>query len=485
MNYVNVLKFWQAEKPLDDVSNLINGGGIPNDAQLIEKLGEEGAHAFGIVSPAFYNVYQRSGNRTVLRHFYDLVIRGKVREKYSLTPFQTQVAIAHDSLEDILKRAIDEMPVDGLRPTVAAYVMADALDPLLNPMVIYGVSINEDKGTAPKKYGGVISETDFNAMIAKPVLENPAFLVKNGNPKFEIERQDKAGYVLLTPYGKEFFLSMLDGIYGNFKVTEEDILKTYEFIKARYRRFLDIHLPNSGLPVEEQRIISDKYVTRAIATIEDKLKSGGIIKPRETEENIMARYEHVRHLIASDNHKPADISLILSSESPHVITIEKTLYSDYISKNMREMIEAAKRVVGSGRIKDEPYQQFPIVKGVDLIDTTAGMGPNLDNMTSINRKDRIYLKEGASDLAELNGINTPLEDRMVFYEILNYLVSTLQFKNGKLYRDATRETDSMFNEDKEILGRMKEHNEDLPGIIRASKPLTPSMIRRFTGMISL
>lgn len=474
----NKLVFRKPEKPLDGVSTLINRWKIPTTAQIRGKLGEDNETAFWATFAAIYGVDQRS-RRPIASHAYDLVMRPVVRRQYNPSNLETQVGLPHDLPEDVLKRARYELPHEDIKPIVAAYVMIDILADILGQTVAYGRLMPNGEGDdTPKRYGGVISEINFNELIARPVLSTPSFL-DSSRPKFEKGKVDGVEYAYLTKDGRQLSILVLDEIYKAFRITEKEILRAYEFVKGRYQRFVNVHLPQSGLSIEEQHEISEGFVNRFISVIERKISEGGIVRPKSLKELVMTNYADVRSLVNDpDNEKPADLSLILSHESPHVITLEKTLYSGYISRGTSDVVEAARRALKYGKIREEPYLHSFIVKGMDLTDTTAGMGPNLDNITSINRKDRIFLPEGASALAQLNELSVPAEDAARVYHVLNYLLGMLKFKVNKLYRDFNEEKDTMYDEHKEVLARMREKIPDLERVVRGSRPPSRPILER-------
>ena len=321
------------EKHLDEVSDLITRWRIPSATQIREKLGGDVVEtAFWVYFAALYNVEQKSG-KPITRHPYDSVRRPEVRKQYKPTLQERIESLPHDLPEDILEKARDEVSASGVRPLVAAYVMLDILADVLGHEIVYGRVFSSADG---KRYGGVISETNFNKMIAKPILLDPSFAVQDSNnPKGQIKETKvnnfTVKYAVSTQRGRELFIQALDEMYKEFSIAPQEIQRAYEFVKGRYRRFVDVHLPSSELTQEQQAEIRERFVGEFISTIEQKLSSGGIVPIRDLRDKIMTNYLHVRELVASGPDKAA--AFILDGESPHVLALGTLLYWDYLKRN--------------------------------------------------------------------------------------------------------------------------------------------------------
>lgn len=464
---------YKRENHLDAVSNLINRWRTPTANQIREKLGEGVVEtAFWVYFAALYNVPQKSG-RPITRHPYDSVRRPEVRNQYSPTLQERIENLPHDLPEDILEKARGEASTIGVRPLVAAYVMLDILADVLGHDIVYGRVLSSNNGAI--RYGGIISATNFNKMTAKPVLSDPNFMVQDNDKTLSQKKEKKANnglikYAVLTSRGRELFIQFLNEKYNSFGIAPQEIRRAYEFIKGRYQRFVDVYLPNSGLTQEQQAEIRERFVSRFVSTIEQKLSSGGIIQIKSLRDKIMANYQHIRELVASGPDKAT--AFILEGERPntHILALETLLYWDYLKGNLNTVVEAAKIILGSGKINEEPYLTPIFVKGMDLTDNTAVMGPKLDDITSIHRKGRLFIVEGAKTLTALNQLGIPPEHALRVYHMLNYLLDVTKFKVGKELYDALREVDTMYDEDKEVLSEMRFRLPELEEIVAKSRP---------------
>lgn len=475
MSYLRFGSDGNKREHLDKVSDLINRWRTPSATQIREKLGEGIVEiAFWSYFAALYNVEQKSG-RPITRHPYDLVRRPEVRNQYSPTLQERIESLPHDLPEDILEKARDEVSTIGVRPLVAAYVMLDILADVLGHEIAYGRVFSSDNGAI--RYGGIISETNFNKMIAKPVLSDPTFMMMqdSDNPLSQIKEKKvndvTIKYAVLTQRGRELFIQALYEMYNRFSIAPQEIQRAYEFVKSRYKRFVDVYLPSSGLSPEEQAEIREGFVNKFISGIEQKLSSGGIVPIRELRDKIMTNYLHVRTLVESGPDKAA--AFILDGERPHahVLAFETLLYWDYLKRNLDNVVETARMALEFGKIKEEPYLTPFFVKGMDITDNTAVMGPKLYDITSIHRKGRLFIVEGADALTALNQLNIPPEHALRVYHMLNYLLGVTRFKVGKEFDDARREVDTMYDEDKEVLAGMRIRLPKLEEIVAKSRPV--------------
>ncbi len=360
-----------------------------------------------------FGIIDYSGNPQTT-HYNDAATTQNARfpkSGYVLRPTEMGQEFHHDVPEDVSKEMAKKYAKaqhHRHRPT-AAYVLIDIIDGSLQ-----GLLDADARRT-------LVLRTNFGKMIFDPVVS-----------LYKTLAEQQPGKKLIATPGE--LSGRLNEAYANFSIPPDSVRKFYREIIGKWGYVSTLVESASYLPSEERAYIVET-LRQFSEGVKIKLKTGDAIQAADIGHLVKRELERVHSLIGSNNLEEVDPNLILPKQVELVEKVKKTIYKQYIRDMMEAVIKDAaehvKITYTPDREANDSYLYPGLGKFSDARDTVTRMGPNMDNVISQFRKQRIILEEGAEVAKKLREMNLPYNR---WWGGMNFLYTGLNDELDRLER---------------------------------------------------
>ncbi len=431
---VSSLNPWSTQDtlPNDTITTKLQNGEIstPGDVKSLVGGDEITLKSFYLSLALLHDVTRREGRDPYFVHPYSVAVKPDYRfndpvipSRFKTTTYEKSLGLIHDLEEEVGKTPI------------GAHIIGIIVEQLLGHDLAMGMSY-------------LTNTNDIVADTIKPYTK----------------KLDSEVYKRLE--ARDISL-MLSKAMDSVRIGEVSVINEYVRITGILKNFVeDVKNFHPELNEDDRNYIVGRMNEWFVQPLEALIQHRDIIDPRELKRGIQAEFGHVIGIVDAGSYVEADPRLILRSESPFLVNLDKTLYQDFLNIMMGYAFNKAIEQRARGQLKDDSALSNPIVKASDIAATLATMEDDVSHAISQFRKARRNGGSGHGLIERLNreGFNSGYYQR--YADSLDYarriLISVLSEKPGILKRKIRR--DNVYKKQKGLFGIMLEKtNQDNGG----------------------
>ena len=166
------------------------------------------------------------------------------------------------------------------------------------------------------------------------------------------------------------------------------ILNALEYFKAYVKQ-------EAGYMPEPQKEGLLGIINGMSNAVSGKIERGELLEPDAARQLILGQYEQVMGIMKGGKYIEADKRLLLPGDPEFLLTLKKTLYWDFISSIIIDVVNCAASASQNRHTVDDNYLAPIMEKIAEITHTVANMERTpLTNATSIFRKGRIVISAG-------------------------------------------------------------------------------------------
>ncbi len=433
-------KLLEIKIPLfDDIKSLLGDEASDSEAEFLSK-------SFYLPLILLYDLERREAKKPSFLHPYSVAAKPDYRYNdpnlpsgFRQTTFQKCLSLNHETREDFGKNIV------GYH-----YIIADCEKHIL------GEELDN----------GLRDLTNKNALVRNYINKRLKSLTKEK-------------YIRLEPADIK---SMLKKESDEVKIDEQSIIKNYSMITEKLKSFVkNILKYHSELSSGEKNLLAGFINEYYINPLSEKLSRGNIIDPRTLNENVMADFEYVMNIVDNGPYVEADPELIHPSESPYIISLDKTLYNDFLDNMIKRAHEKLNKDHAKNQLSGESLS-VPIVKVSDSIAVMSTLESDLIHAIHQFRKSRMVRKKFGREVYTLKEANfNPSAVYQGLEMAVNYLDANLKLSLIKHYKYFTSKDDTSYSKDIHLLEHMlkKEGIKQPPAIIKFFYKLSNKFFGKF------
>jgi len=344
------------------VSSTILSRKVPQPAHIAKILGQGNVSAYYLMHALMHSkeygqgrdvlVYARRDKKAPAIHPFDSAVKPYFRvndrdlpSRYILTPREQRGILIHDLNEDYGESLL------------GVFVVNDIISYLL------GEETGKD----------AILDTNKNGLLLKS-LENEIIKlpIKNHNGVYRL-LEEKLTQLSIKPLSiPREYRRVLSSLYDFEKYIDKEV---------------------DYMPEQKDDLLM--IINEMSTALTKKIKNKELLGPSEVEEQVKWQYMHVMEIMKHGNYIDVDRNLVLPGDQEFLLTLNKTLYWDFISNIAENVQRNSNSVLQNEHAKNDSYLSPIMVKLADSTNTVANMDQSpLTNATSIFRKARISIAAG-------------------------------------------------------------------------------------------
>ena len=361
---------WSSRDTLsnDSLTTKLQNGEIPTPSDATSLVGDDELtqKSFYLSLALLHDIIRREGRDPYFVHPYSVAVKPDYRfndntipSGFRTTIYEKRLGLTHDLEEEV-----------GRTP-IGAHVVGDIVEQLLGHNLAVGLDY-------------LTNTNDIAMDTIKPYTK----------------RLDPEVYKRL---GARDISSMLHKAMESVRIGEVAVRNEYMRIAGILKNFVDdVNKFHTELADADRDYIVEHMNDWFVQPLEARIRRGDLISPRALKTEIQAEFGHVTGIVDAGSYVEADPRLILRSESPFLVTLDKTLYQDFLNRMMEHAFNQAVQQRDRGQLKDDSALSIPIIKASDIAATVATMEDAVDHAISQFRKAR---RNGGSGYGLIERLN--------------------------------------------------------------------------------
>ncbi len=319
--------------------------------------------------------------------------------------------------------------------------------------------LREVFGKTPE--GSHVVGVNVGYLLGNELAEGLGYLTNNndtviGTIKDSVERLRKTDPERYKRLDASDISERLSGELERLNIDERSVIKQYRRIQKALVDFVnDIRTYHPELSDIDRAFIVGLIQDSFLIPISKVIKRKDIISPSKLESIIREDFEHVIGIVDGKSYVNADQRLILPKESPFLVTLDKTLYQDFLNRAMDYAFNRVIEQHSKGQLVDDSALSVPIVRVCDTAATLATFEDDIAHAISQYRKARRVSESGRGliERLEQEGVEQIYER---FRLAIDYSNRILGFVIGMQHKSfqLKAKIDNVYDRDVELLEYM-------------------------------
>ena len=341
--------------PEDTITRKIQSNEIPTPSDVRRFVGSDEIiiRSLYFTLAVLHDIRRREGGRPYFTHVYSVAIKPDYRSHdpdvpagYTTTSFEKLLGLNHETREEFGRTPLGSHVVGATIKDFFGKELAEGIDKLTNANDIVMHTIEDSLKTMdPERY---------KRLEAHDVSER-------------LKRE-------------------LEGV----KVDPKAVRRQYLKVKNVLVNFVnDTKQYHPEISPDDRNFIVDILQDSFIAPLTSQLRADNIADPDGLADRIRNEFSHTIHIVENGPYFEADRKLTHPDESPYIVTLDKTLYQDFLNIMNEYAFQKALAQRASGILNGSALS-VPIVKASDITSNVATMEDNITHAMHVYRNARRF-----------------------------------------------------------------------------------------------